>query len=236
MVDDQWLAGRLSHWPASEPHLKALKAKCIKVSNLLKVVSHTDWGADRVVLSRLYDAFIRSKLDYGSIVYGSARKSYLQMLNPVQNLGLRLITGAFRISSGRNLQVETNEQPLSFSREKLSLQYITKLTSNKLNLLSYAKIFTPSLVKLFSIKQNVISTIGIWMHDPIAAIQFNYKDIAQCSIPRTPPWTLAEPEVIFSIPKKTVAKTILLKDFKEIETLLYTFTTSIQVVLKKVIR
>ena len=49
--------------------------------NLLKVLSHTNWGADRTVLLQLYRSLIRSKLDYGSIVYGSARKFYLLELD-----------------------------------------------------------------------------------------------------------------------------------------------------------
>ena len=58
-----------------KPHIKYLKAKCLKALNLLKVLSHTNWGADRTVLLQLYRSLIRSKLDYGSILYGSARKS-----------------------------------------------------------------------------------------------------------------------------------------------------------------
>ena len=58
------------------PHIKYVKAKCIKALNLLKVLSHTSWSADRTTLLHLYRSLIRSKLDYASIVYGSARKSY----------------------------------------------------------------------------------------------------------------------------------------------------------------
>ena len=65
------------------PHIKYLKAKCLKALNLLTVLSHTSWGADRTTLLHMYRSLIRSKLDYGSIVYGSARKSYLQMLDTV---------------------------------------------------------------------------------------------------------------------------------------------------------
>ena len=32
------------------PHIKYLKAKCLKALNLLKVLSHTNWGADRSIL------------------------------------------------------------------------------------------------------------------------------------------------------------------------------------------
>ena len=72
------------------PHIKYLKAKCLKALNLLKVLSHTSWGADRTTLLKLYRSLVRSKLDYGCIIYGSARKSYLQMLDPIHNQGLRL--------------------------------------------------------------------------------------------------------------------------------------------------
>ena len=77
------------------PHIKYLKAKCLKSLNILKVLSHTTWGADRTTLLQLYRSLIRSKLDYGSIVYGSARKSYLAMLDPTHHQGLRLALGAF---------------------------------------------------------------------------------------------------------------------------------------------
>ena len=50
-----------------------------KALNLLKVLSHTSWGADRTTLFKLYRSLVRSKLDYGCIICGSARKSYLQM-------------------------------------------------------------------------------------------------------------------------------------------------------------
>ena len=63
------------------PHIRYIKAKCLKVLNLLKVLSNTSWGADLPTLLHLYRSLIRSKLDYGSVVYGSARKSYLQMLD-----------------------------------------------------------------------------------------------------------------------------------------------------------
>ena len=54
-----------------------LKAKCLKALNLLKVLSHTSWGADRTTFLKLYRSLVRSKLDYGCTTYGSARKSCL---------------------------------------------------------------------------------------------------------------------------------------------------------------
>jgi len=62
-------------------HLRYLRNRCTKALNLLRVVAHTSWGADQQTLLHLYRSLIRCKLDYGCIVYGSARGSYLQMLD-----------------------------------------------------------------------------------------------------------------------------------------------------------
>ena len=100
-------------------HINYLKAKCLKALNLLKVLSHTDWDAYRTVLLQLYRSIIRSKLDYGSIVYGSARKSYPSMLDTVHHQGLRLALGAFRTSTVESVYVEAEEPSLYWRREKL---------------------------------------------------------------------------------------------------------------------
>ena len=68
-----------------EPHIKYLKARCQKSLNPLKVISRTEWGADRTTLLKLYRSLVRSKLGYGCIVYGSASKTALAKLDPVHN-------------------------------------------------------------------------------------------------------------------------------------------------------
>jgi len=72
------------------PHLRYLKNKCMKALNLIRVVAHTSWGADQHTLLHLYKSLVRSKLDYGCIVYRSAKNSCLRMLDPVQNDALLL--------------------------------------------------------------------------------------------------------------------------------------------------
>jgi len=42
----------------------------------------------------LYKSFIRSKIDYGSILYGSASKTHLQKIKSIQKKYLRFIVGA----------------------------------------------------------------------------------------------------------------------------------------------
>ena len=80
-------------------------------------------------LLHLYYALIRSKLDYGSAVYGSARESYLKMLEPIQNQSFRLCPGAFRSSPVSSLQVEANEMPLELRWRRLAAQYCSKVSS-----------------------------------------------------------------------------------------------------------
>ncbi|GFV22548.1 hypothetical protein TNCV_1651571 [Trichonephila clavipes] len=46
-------------------------------------------GADRVSLIRVYQALILSRLDYGCVVYGSARASALKRLDTVHHSALR---------------------------------------------------------------------------------------------------------------------------------------------------
>jgi len=75
-------------------------------------ILYTSWGADQQTILHLYKYLIRSKLDYGCIVYGFARGSYLQMLDPIQNQAFCLCLGAFRTSSSSSLCVLANELPL----------------------------------------------------------------------------------------------------------------------------
>ena len=56
-----------------------------------------------------YRAIVRSKLDYGAIVYASANDKLLSSLDPVHNRAIRLSTGAFRSTPVQNLYAESEE-------------------------------------------------------------------------------------------------------------------------------
>ncbi|GFW07178.1 uncharacterized protein TNCV_3693721 [Trichonephila clavipes] len=78
--------------------LKDLKIRSAQALNILKVLANSRWRADRIPLLCLYRALIRSKLDYGSVLYSSACKSLLKIFDPVHQalrlcLGLPYITG-----------------------------------------------------------------------------------------------------------------------------------------------
>ncbi|GFW95395.1 putative RNA-directed DNA polymerase from transposon X-element [Trichonephila clavipes] len=63
---------------------------CERSFNILKVLSNTLWGADRVSLLRVYQALILSRLVYGCVVYGSARTSVLKRLDTIHHSALRI--------------------------------------------------------------------------------------------------------------------------------------------------
>ena len=107
-------------------HIDCLKVKCMQAMQLLKTLSHTSWGGDRVSLLRIYRSIVRSKLDYGSFIYASASPGVLQKLDPVHNLGIRLCIGAFRSSPVVSLCAESGEPNLEYRRQKLSFQFFTR--------------------------------------------------------------------------------------------------------------
>ena len=109
------------------PHIQYLRESCASALSLLRVLSHTSWGADTVSLLRLYRALIRSKLDYGCQIYSSASPRVLSRLDPIHNTALRICTGAFKSSPVRSLCVNAGEPSLQNRRNKLALQYYVRL-------------------------------------------------------------------------------------------------------------
>ena len=150
-------------------HIKHLKEKCTKALNLLRVIAHTTWGADQQTLLHLYRALIRSKLDYGCIVYGSARISYLRMLDPIQNHALRLCLGAYRTSPSSSLCVLANEPPLHLRRQKLSIQYCLRLSSTSQNP-AYSAVFNSKFKPSFQRKPNQIPPLGIRIQSHLQSV------------------------------------------------------------------
>ena len=180
------------------PHLQFLRKKCMKALNLLRVVSHTRWGSDEQTLLHLYRSLIRSKLDYGAVIYGSARKSYLQILEPIQNQALRLCLGAFRTSPVTSLHVEANEMPLDLRRRKLASEYCLRVSST-VNNPARSCIFSKQFTKIFDKHPNQIRPLSFRVSNDLSHIGFRQKDILLSSVPSVPPWLLSPPFVDFSL-------------------------------------
>jgi len=169
-----------------------------KALNLLRVLAHSSWGADQKTLLHLYRSLIQSKLDYDCIVYGSARSSYVRMLDPIQNHALRLCLGAYRTSPASSLCVEANEPPLCFRWKKLSLQYCLKLSCDYNNP-AYAAVFNSNFHSVFERKPTQLSSLAIRVSGDQQAVGFKKSDVITSSIPTTSPWLLTRPVVSFTL-------------------------------------
>jgi len=133
------------------------------------VLSHTPLGMQINKLVHLYRSLIRSKLDYGCIVYGSARGSYLQMLDSIQNYALRLCLDAYRTSPSSSLCVLANKPPLYTRRRKLSIQYCLKLSSSPQNP-THNTVFNCKFKDLFEREPNP-TYLNIEEHQKIRKLQ-----------------------------------------------------------------
>ena len=194
------------------PHIRYLKAKCLRALNLLKVLSHTIWGADRFTLLHLYRSLVRSKLDYGSIVYGSARKSYLQILDTVHHQGLRLALGAFRTSPVTSLYVEADEPSLTLRREKLSLQYATRLAANPSNP-AFKVTFSPHFSEIYERKPTAIRPFGLRVLPLLDSTNINPTNIEKHFVTEIPSWCMKKPDILFDLhtSKKSFSDSLIMK-------------------------
>ena len=183
-----------------------------------------DWGADRKVLLRLYRSLVRSKLDYGCVVYGSARQSYLRKLDSIHNQGLRLALGAFRTSPVNSLYVEANEPSLNLRRKKLSLQFYLKLKSNPNNP-SHEIVFEPLYKDEFLEKENVIPLFSLRCEADFNCLDCDLEDVASHRISEVPLWTSKSPTYLYNLAsdkKATTDPMIFKTKFLEIKEQYYT--------------
>ncbi|XP_061717906.1 uncharacterized protein LOC133525605 [Cydia pomonella] len=107
-----------------QAHCEYIVTKCERNINILRCLAGVWWGAHPFSLKLLYNAIIRSLLDYGSFLLEPANVSALQSLNRIQSKALRIVTGTMRSSPINALQVECVDPPLDLRRQFLSDRYL----------------------------------------------------------------------------------------------------------------
>ena len=112
-------------------HIDQLLASTGPFINLLRMLSSTHWGGDPTILSMFYKSIIRSKLDYGSTIFGSASNVQLNKLEVFQNKCLRLMTGALSSTPTPALCAETGISPLSFRRNYLTDRVVIRCMTSQ---------------------------------------------------------------------------------------------------------
>lgn len=110
-------------------HFNKVHVQCSKLLNILKYLKGTKWGADPKILLMLYKSLIRSRLEYGSIIFSPANKVGLNRLDCIQSAALRICIGVLKSSPISALQVECNVPPLLCRRKFLANRFLSKILS-----------------------------------------------------------------------------------------------------------
>ena len=129
-------------------------------------------------------------------MYGSARRSYLEMLDTVHHQGLRLALGAFRTSPVSSLYVEADEPSLWLCREKLSLQYAIRLAANPSNP-AFEVVFPPQLSERYERKPTAIKSFGLRIPPLLDSCNIKPENIEKHSNSDIPAWCITKSTVLF---------------------------------------
>ena len=167
-------------------HIKYIHERCQSALNLMRCISGQNWGADKTSLLRIYRAFIRSKLDYGSMAYNSASDMAKKKLDAIQASALKICCGAIRGTSVAAMQVECGEMPLDIRRIEQSLKYAAKLDTFSEH--QTKSILQPSW-KPSKAKKNRTTFLEIIQP------HMNDQNFQEIQLPTTPPWHQEEPTI-----------------------------------------
>ncbi|GFX46659.1 putative RNA-directed DNA polymerase from transposon X-element [Trichonephila clavipes] len=141
------------------PRVLYLRKKCERSLNILKVLSNTLWGADRISLLRIYQALILSR-----VVYGSAPASVLRRLDTIHHSALRIRSGAFHTSPVQSLYVTCNQLPLNLRRKKQALAYYFKILSVRSHPLRSGNL-TISMRRIYDARSYNIRPVKYWLRN-----------------------------------------------------------------------
>lgn len=197
-------------------HIEKLKADCQQKMNILKAVANQHWGAQKEILLSLYRTLIRSKIDYGAIVYGTATPSTLKKIDVIHNTCLRMAIGAHRTSPIKSILSEAGEQPLSYRRQKLNLMYVIKLIANPTNP-AHDQIIRHFQGKVTYKEETILQK---QIKEQLTQINLNTTEISNRAIHKIPPWIIQTPEYnenLLKYPKHDTLPKIYKNIFQEIQ-------------------
>ena len=187
-------------------HLQYLLNKCRKALNIIKVLSHSNWGSDTKTLLKLFRSLIRSKLDYGCTVYMNAKvDADLEALNVLHRQGIRLCLGAFKSSPIESLYVEANEPPLELRRKELAMRYTLKIKSNPNNP-TYDSLFRFPYTEEYEYEK--YPSLAESMRRLFEEAHVRTEKIARTKVPDTPIWQSEPNEVSFKLSQYDKSNTL----------------------------
>ncbi|PNF30200.1 hypothetical protein B7P43_G08428 [Cryptotermes secundus] len=109
-----------------EDEINAIVRKCENPMKIMNCVKHTWWGADPVILIRLYKALIRSRMEYGAFLFHKLKKKQAQKLEKIQYRAIRGALG-YRSSTPTNVMLaEAKEVPIFSRFKQLGKNYVSR--------------------------------------------------------------------------------------------------------------
>jgi ribonuclease HI len=172
----------------------------------MRYLTGTSWGADRTVMLRVYRALVRSKLDYGSIVFDSARSSYIKPLNTIHHTGIRLALGALRTSRVESLYCDSGEPPLALRRQYLLTSYASKIMCMK-DHPTYQSLLNPRFEPLYNAKPFATLPAGIRLARIFIEQTFRIPRRYPVKFSSTPPWFTQKPACLTGLAELGKANT-----------------------------
>jgi len=108
-------------------HCDYIADKCERSLNILRCLAGVWWGAHPLSLKLIYNAIIRSVIDYGSFLLEPCSAAAMKRLDAIQTKALRIITGAMKSSPINALQVECADPPLQLRRQYLADRFFFRI-------------------------------------------------------------------------------------------------------------
>lgn len=108
-------------------HINYIIKNSMRGINILRSLAGTSWGSDPKILTTLYKSLVRSHFDYSCLAYLSASVTVLKKLDIIQNMALRIISGAMRTTPINSMEVETCIEPLAIRRLHLAERFFVKV-------------------------------------------------------------------------------------------------------------
>ncbi|XP_074034247.1 uncharacterized protein [Leptinotarsa decemlineata] len=172
---------------------------CQNGLNLLKTVASRTWSSDSSMLMLIYRSLIRSKLDYGAIVYNSAKKSILKQLDTIHNNAIRIILGAFCTSPTESLYCEASEPSLANRRKLMTLTYAASIISNPDNPV-YHNVIAQRSKNIFAKKIRADPPFYQRYNHYLSSLQLKQPSIFSTpNTPNTPPWIIPRANIEYGL-------------------------------------
>ncbi|EFX77421.1 hypothetical protein DAPPUDRAFT_321283 [Daphnia pulex] len=133
---------------------------------------------------QIYQALIRSKLDYGGELIESASITAKKKLDKIQAQALKTVVGAPRDTATEALLRETGEMPLHLRRNLASVKHYLRCYEKSDLLAEKEEWFKNAKQCFLSRVESVTNTLD---HHP--------KSVEKLSISKHPPWQALLPEV-----------------------------------------